>query len=329
MNRRGLISSICAVAATPLLLPRTARAQASALPVIGFLHAGSREQNGRRLAAFHKGLAEAGFVEGKNVTIEYRWAGGHDDRLKTFADDLIQRQVPLIAAPSTPSALAAKAATTAIPVVFATGADPVAMGLVANLNRPGGNVTGATSLNANVAAKRFGLLRDLVPQAAHYFTLINPTSALAQPFMTDLDAGAASLGIHVDRLQASTEAQIDAAFASIPQQPGNVLVACPDAFFYVRRAQITALAARYAVPTIFDVREYPDAGGLVSYGSDFLDVMQLAGDYTGRVLKGEKPADLPVVQSARFEMVINLKTAKALGLTVPPTLLALADDVIE
>ena len=223
----------------------------------------------------------------------------------------------LVTAGSTPAAIAAKAATATIPIVFAIGADPIELGLVASLNRPGGNATGATSLNAELAAKRFGVLRELAPQTTHYFTVINPTSPLATPFVKDLEAGAATLRIHVDVLRASTEGEIAAAFASLPQQPGNALVFPPDLFFYIHRAQLAALAARYTLPAIFDVRDYVDAGGLVSYGTDFLNVMQTAGSYTGRILKGEKPADLPVVQAAKFELVINLKTAKALGLDGP------------
>lgn len=300
------------------------------MPVIGFLHAGSPEQNALRLAAFRKGLSEAGFEEGRNVAIEYRWAMGQEDRLAVLAADLIGRRVTMIATPgSTQAALAAKALTSTLPIVTTTGADPVALGLVANLNRPGGNITGVTSLNAETAAKRFEVMRELVPKAERYFTLINPTSALAEPFIRDLKAGAATLGIHVDVLRATTDDEIGAAFAGLPQQPGSVLIFGPDASFYIRRHQIAALAMRYAMPAIFDVRDYVDAGGLASYGADFLDLMQLAGTYTGRVLKGEKPSDLPVLQSTKFELVINLRTARALGIVVPQTLLATADDVID
>jgi putative ABC transport system substrate-binding protein len=327
LRRRDFITLIGGAAS--VALPIALHAQQS-MPVIGFLHGGSPEQNVKRLAAWRKGLGEAGFVEGQNVAIEYRWAAGQNDKLPALAADLIGRKVSvLVAAGSTPAAIAAKAATATIPIVFAIGADPIALGLVASLNRPGGNATGATSLNAELAAKRFGVLRELAPQTTHYFTVVNPTSPLAKPFIKDLEAGAATLGIHVDVLRASTEGEIAAAFAGLPQQPGNALVFPPDSFFYIHRAQLAALAARYVLPAIFDVRDYVDAGGLVSYGTDFLNVMQTAGSYTGRVLKGEKPADLPVVQAAKFELVINLKTAKALGLTVPPTLLALADEVIE
>jgi putative ABC transport system substrate-binding protein len=236
LRRREFITLL---AGTAIAWSRAAQAQQAAMPVIGFLHAGSPEQNTGRLAAFHKGLAQAGFVEGKNAAIEYRWAAGQNSKLRELASDLVERQVAVIAAlGSAPAALAARAATATIPIVFATGGDPVALGLVASLNRPGGNLTGATSLNADVAAKRLGVLRELVPQAARYFALVNPSSALAQSFTKDLEAGAESLGLRVDILRASTEREIDAAFASLPQQGGNALLSCPDAFFYIRRAQL-------------------------------------------------------------------------------------------
>jgi len=327
MRRREFITLL---GGASLVWPLAVRAQQPSMPVIGFLHAGSAEQYVQRLTAYRNGLSEAGFVEGRNVAIEFRWADGHDDRLPDMAADLIRRQVAVIATPgSTDAALAAKAATKTIPIVFAVGGDPVVLGLVASLNRPDGNITGVTSLNSEVAAKRFGLLRQLVPQAAHYFALVNPTSALADPFIKDLQVGAASLGIQVEILRASTAAEIEAAFAKLPQQPGMVLLVGTDAFFFIRRAQISALAARYALPAMFDNREYAEAGGLISYGADIFDFMREAGGYTGRILKGEKPADLPVMQSTKYEFVINLKTAKALGLNVPPTVLAIADEVIE
>ncbi|HTP91004.1 MAG TPA: ABC transporter substrate-binding protein [Xanthobacteraceae bacterium] len=315
---------------TAMLSAGAARAQQPAMPVVGFVHSGSRDQNVRRIAAYKKGLSGAGFVDGENVTIEFHWADGHEDRLRGFVADVIKRNVAVIStAGSTPASLVAKAATSTIPIVFTTGTDPVALGLVASLNRPGGNLTGVTALNADLGAKRLGLLRQLVPQAVRYYTLVNPTSALAGPFVKDIEAGAASLGLRVEVVNASTAGEIDEAFEKIPQQPGTVLVVSTDAFFFTRRAQIVALAARRALPAMFDNREIAEAGGLISYGADFFNVMQLAGDYTGLILKGEKPADLPVVQSTKFEMVINLKTAKALGLAVPSTLLAVADDVIE
>jgi putative tryptophan/tyrosine transport system substrate-binding protein len=326
IERRQFISALGGAAVS---WPLAASAQQSAMPVIGLLYAGSPEQNVQRLTAYRKGLSDAGFVEGQNVVIEFRWTNGHDERLPDMAADLIRRQVAVIAAPNTPSALAAKAATTTIPIVFVTAADPVAVGLVASLNRPGGNVTGVASLNTEIAVKRLGIIRELAPQTMRYFALVNPTSALADPFTKDLEAGAANLGIHVEILNASTAAEIDAAFAKLPQQPGAVLLVSTDAFFFIRRAQIIVLAARQALPVMFDNREFAVAGGLVSYGADLNNALQLAGAYTGRILKGEKPADLPVLQTTKFEFVINLETAKALGLTVPSNLLAITDEVIE
>jgi putative tryptophan/tyrosine transport system substrate-binding protein len=325
MKRREFLTLLGSATAA---WPRVALAQQAAMPVIGWLHSASPEQTTRRTDAFRRGLQEAGFVEGQNVMIEYRWANGQNDKLPALAADLVRRQVAVIATPGSPPA-AAMAATSTIPIVFATGGDPVAMGLVASLNRPGGNVTGVTSMNADVGAKRLGLMHQLVPKATRYFALVNPGSALTDPFIADLRAGAASLGFHVDVLRAGSEGEIDAAFASLPPGSGNALLSCPDTFLYTRRAQITALAERHKVPAAFDVRDYVEVGGLVSYGADFFTVMQLAGNYVGRILKGEKPANLPVVQSAKFELVINLKTAKALGIDVPLTLLAIADDVIE
>jgi putative ABC transport system substrate-binding protein len=313
-----------------LVWPLATRAQQAALPVIGFLHSSSPEQNQRRLDAFLKGLREAGFVDGQNVTIAYRWADGHNERLADLAADLVRSKVTLIATSgSTAAAMAAKNATTTIPVVFSSGSDPVELGLVASLNRPGGNVTGVTSVNADISAKRLGVLRELTPRATRYFMLLNPASPLAQPFNRDLQAGALSLGLHIDVLNGSSDAEIEAAFAGLPQQPGLALISSPDAFLYSRRARLAELTASHAMPAIFDVRDYVDAGALVSYGADYLGVMQLVGSYTGRVLRGEKPADLPVVQPQKFELVINLKTAGTLGIAVPPTLLATADEVIE
>ena len=225
--------------------------------------------------------------------------------------------------------MAAKDATKTIPVVIAIGADPVALGLVASISHPGGNITGVTSINAELAAKRLGVLRDLAPQAARFFALINPGSMLTEPFIKDLDAAAATLGIKIEVIRAGTVEEIEAAFASLPQQPGNVLVFPPDPFYYIHRERLGALTVRHAVPTIFDVRDYVDAGGLASYGTDFLNVMELAGNYAGRILKGEKPADLPVQQTTKFELALNLKTAKALGIEVPSKLLFTADVVIE
>jgi putative ABC transport system substrate-binding protein len=327
VRRRYVISLI---AATIAAYPLAGRAQQAALPVIGFMHSGSPDQNVERLAAFRKGLRGGGFVEGQNVTIEYRWAFGKNEQLPGLAADLVRRQVSLIATPgSTPATVAAKAATASIPIVFGVGTDPVALGLVASLSRPGGNATGITSLNAELAAKRLALFRELVPGATRYFALVNPASELAAPFSKDLHGAAARLGIDLEVLRASTDREIEAAFSALPRQPGIAMVFGPDAFFYIRRAHIAELALRDRVPTTFDVRDYADAGGLMSYGADFLNVMELAGNYAARVLKGEKPAELPVQDPAKFEMVINLKTAKALGIDVPQKLLLTADDVIE
>ena len=277
-----------------------------------------------------KALSDTGFVEGHNVTILYRWANGHEDRLPEMAADFIRQRVNVIAAPNTPAALVVKRATPDIPIVFATGGDPVAMGLVASISRPGGNVTGATSLNADVAAKRFGVLRELVPKAAHYFSLVNPTSALTASFRSPTwrwvpKASEFTLTFFAPAPRTRSTPPLP----PCPSQPGNVMVFGPDQFFYSRRTQLAALLARYKVPAIFDVREYVDAGGLASYGADFADAMELAGGYTGRILKGEKPANLPVVRAAKFELVLNEKTAKALGIAIPATLLALADDVVQ
>jgi putative ABC transport system substrate-binding protein len=326
MERRDFIILLGLAAAWSL----AARAQETARPVIGFLHSGAPEQNTMRMAAWHKGLAAAGFVDGENLTIEYNWALGHADKLPAMAADLVRRQVALIStAGSTPATVIAKTATATIPIVFAIGSDPVDLGIVASLNRPGGNVTGVTSQNVDIAAKRLGVLRELVPHAAHYFAVVNPTSPLAKPFLQDLEAGGASLGVHIDTIRASSDGELEAAFTGLPQQADAALLFAPDSFFYIRRARIAALSARYAVPAIFDDREYVAAGALASYGADWMNVMEIAGNYTGRILKGERPADLPVVQAAKFEMAINLRTAKILGITVPPTLLALADEVIE
>jgi putative ABC transport system substrate-binding protein len=327
MRRRELILGLAGAA---VVAPLTARAQQSPVPVIGFLNSGSPEQYEQRLAAYFKGLAGGGFVEGHNVAVDYRWAMGDNDRIPALAAELVQRKVAVIVAlASTVAAHAAQAATSTIPIVFGTGADPVRLGLVASLSRPAGNITGVTSQNVELASKRLGLFRELVPQAARHFGLINPTSPLAQPFVEDLQFGAAAMGLRCDILRAESDAEIDTAFVTVAAQPGSVLIVSSDAFFYIRRTKLAALALQHAIPTLFDVHEYVEVGGLMSYGSDFLDVLQFAGAYTARILNGQKPADLPVAQSTRFELAINLKTAKALGLTVPPILLAQADDVIE
>jgi ABC-type uncharacterized transport system substrate-binding protein len=327
MKRREFISL---VGGATVGVPFVALAQPTAVPLIGFLHSGSPDENATRLAAFHKGLASGGFVEGRNIAIEYRWAGGKNGALPSLAADLVRRGVALIATPgSTPAAVAAKAATATIPIVFGVGADPVSLGLVVSLGHPEGNATGVTSLNAELVAKRLGVFRDLVPTASRYFMLVNPASVLAAPFTETLLSGAKGLGIGIEILRASTDVEIDEAFAKVPRVTGNAMVFGPDALFYIRRRRIADLALQRMIPTVFDDRAYVNAGGLICYGADFLNVMELAGKYAGRILKGEKPADLPVQQPTKFEMVINLKTAKALGIEVPQTLLLLADEVIE
>jgi putative tryptophan/tyrosine transport system substrate-binding protein len=324
MKRRELLG----VLASAVALPFAARAQAA--PLIGLLHAGSPEENEKRLASFRKGLASGGFIEGQNVSIEYRWARGRNELLPELAAELVRKNVAIIATPgSTAAAVAAKKATTSTPVVFSSGTDPVALGLVESLNRPGGNATGITSLNSEVAAKRLGLFRELSPKTTRFFTLVKPTSELAAPFVKDLQSAASGLGVKVDVLNANSTQEIDAAFTHIPREAGCGMVFGPEGFFFVHRKHIAELALARGLPTIFDVRDYVEAGGLASYGSDYYAVMELTGTYAARVLKGEKPADLPVQQATRFEMVLNRATAKALRLEISPTLLATADDVID
>jgi putative ABC transport system substrate-binding protein len=324
MTRREFFGVVVGLTA----LPFAARAQA--IPVIGFLHAGSPEENEKRVAAFRKGLSSGGFVEGRNVSIEYRWARGKNGALPEMAADLVRRSVAVIVTPgSTAAAVAAKKATSEIPIVFSSGTDPVGLGLVESLNRPGGNATGITSLNAEVAAKRLGLFRELAPKTQRFYTLVKPTSELAAPFVKDLEEAASKLGIHVDVLNANTEDEIDAAFARVPHEGGCGMVFGPEGFFFVHRKRIAALALARGLPTIFDVRDYVEAGGLASYGSDYYAVMELTGNYAARVLKGERPAGLPVQQATRFEMVLSRATARTLNLEISPTLLATADDVID
>jgi putative ABC transport system substrate-binding protein len=325
IKRREFITLLGSAA----LWPTLARGQQPAtMPAIGFLHSGSPEPNAKRLAGFRKGLSEGGFVEGQNVAIEYRWAKGQDDKLGELAADLIRRRVAVIATlSSTAAALAAKAATSTIPVFFLIADPPVELGLVASLNRPGGNATGITTLAAEVAAKRLSLLRELVPRAAGMAVLIKPSHPSAKPVTASLQAAARTLEVQLDVLEASTDREIEDAYLAL--KPGVALLVGTDPFFFIRRAKLVALAARHAVPTIYDSREYAEAGGLMSYGPNHVSLWEQAGTYVGRILKGEKPADLPVAQATTFEMVINLKTAKALGLEVPPARLALADEVIE
>ena len=326
MRRRSFLGLIGGAA---VACPPFARAQ-QAMPAIGFLHSGTAEQNANRLVGFRKGLAEAGFVDGKNLTIEYRWANGRADRLPELAADLVRRQVAVIVAVSSqPATLAAKAATSIIPIVFTWPGDPVAAGLVASLNRPGGNATGIGTLNDELAAKRLGLLRELVPQAAPISVLFNPADPSAEAMSKDLQAHAQRLGLQLQLVYAGTDSEIDAAFATLGSRPGGALLVNADPFFFIRRAQITALAARHAIPAVYYDREFAVSGGLMTYGASLPVLWGQAGGYVARILKGEKPAELPVAQPTKFELVVNLKTARAFGLTIPDRVLALADEVIE
>ena len=298
------------------------------MPVIGFLHAGSPEPNAKRAAAFRKGLGDAGFVEGRNVVIEYRWAANQTARLPAMAADLVNKPVNvLVTLSSTPAAMAAKAATSTIPMFFLIAEDPVAIGLVASFNRPGGNVTGISSLNVEVVAKRLGALREVAPQAAGFAILVNSANPNAKPMTDVLQATARTLGIPLQVLRANTDGEIEAAYRTLPS--GSALLIATDPTFFNRRAQLIALSAQLKIPTVYDNREFADAGGLMTYGSNIESGWEQAGISVGRILKGEKPADLPVVQPTKFELVINLKTAKALGLEIPSRILSIADDVIE
>jgi len=326
MTRREFISLLGGTAAWPL----AARAQQPAMPVIGFLDSRSPEMAANNLPAFREGLAQTGFVEGRNVGIEYRFAELQNDRLPALAADLVRRQVAVIAGvTTTQGALVAKAATTTIPIVFAIGGDPVKNGLVASLNRPGGNVTGVSYLTNELGAKRLGLLRDLLPNVGMIAALVNPTNPNAESDAKDLLAAAQSMGLTLNVLHVSSERDIDGLFATLVQRRASAFLTASDPLFTSRRQQIAVLAADHKIPAIYHVRDFTTAGGLMSYAPNIYDVFRQAGVYTGRILKGEKPADLPVVQSTKFEFVINLQTARALGLDVPPTLLARADEVIE
>jgi putative ABC transport system substrate-binding protein len=311
--------------------PLAARAQQAAMPVTGFLRGGSPGAFVPHLAAFRRGLGESGYVEGQNVAIEYRWAEFRYDRLPDLAADLVRRQVAVIAAPHiTPAPLAAKAATSAIPIVFSVAEDPVKLGLVASLNQPGGNATGVNFYTVELAAKRLGLLRELVPRAARIAVLVNPNNAtVTETTLRDVGAAARAIEMQIRILNASTIFEIDAAFATLAHDRADALYVAPDGFFNNRCIQLANLAARHALPTTYAVREYVEAGGLMSYGTDLADMYRQVGVYVGRILKGAKPADLPVVQSTKFELVINASTARMLDLEVPPTLLARADEVIE
>ena len=331
MRRRILLAATTAAALSPVMVS----AQQKAMPVIGYLAGTSPGLAAAAIAAFRQGLREWGYVEGQNLTIEYRWADGHYDRLPAMAADLVARNVDVIVTRGgTTAARAAKAATSTIPIVFEIGSDPVADGLVGSLARPGGNVTGLTILVVELMAKRLQLLRELVPRAEVVALLVNPNNVNAGRVIRDVEEAARHHGVELHILKASSESEIDAAFATLVrrqdgQRQARALVVATDPFIESRRDQLVALAARHAVPTIYGFREYVPAGGLISYGPSLTDAVRQQGIYAAKILKGAKPADLPVVQPTTFELVINLKTAKALGLTIPPSILARADEVIE
>jgi len=327
MRRREFIGLIGGVAAT---WPLVVRAQQPAVPVIGFLSTGSAKGRASYLAAFHKGLYKGGFIEGQNVAIEYRWAEDRYERLPELAADLVHRRVALIAAASTPAALAAKAATTTIPIVFETAGDPVRVGLVASLDRPGGNVTGVANLGIQMTPKRLQMLLEAVPNAKVVALLVNPANpTVAETQLREMRSAARSLGVDLHVLNASTERDFDAVFANLIQSRADGLVISADPLFSSGNKQLAELAVRHAIPAIFWLRDFAAAGGLMSYGADTAQAYHLAGIYTGRILKGEKPANLPVQQSTKVELIINITTAKTLGLSIPNTLIGRADELIE
>jgi len=326
MRRREFITLLGGAAAWPL----AARAQQTAMPVIGFINADSSKGHAPEVSAFLRGLGEVGYIDGQNVAIEYRWAEGQNDRLPAMAADLVRGKVAVIAATSTPAALAAKAATTTIPVVFETGSDPIELGLVASLSRPGGNVTGVTQSNAEIAPKRLELLHELLPTARTMALLVNPDEpAIAEPTAKEVVAAARILGLELHVLNASSEADFDGVFAKLSQLQAGGLVIVAGPGFTGHREQLGSLTLRHAMPAIFQHRAFTAAGGLMSYGSDITDAYRLTGIYTGRILKGDKPADLPVQQATKVELYINLKTAKALGISIPLPLSGRANELIE
>jgi putative ABC transport system substrate-binding protein len=311
-------------------LPVVLRAQQQPTPVFGFLHAGSPEVNVKHVAAFRKGLSEAGYVEGDNVTIEYRWAAERDDRLPELAADLVRLNVAVIATPgTTQAALAAKKATTTIPIVFSTGGDPVALGLVRSFNQPGGNVTGIVNTSARLAGKRLGLLRELAPRTTRFAVLVTHHGPLTQGTLEDLHAETPHLGLPVEVLYADTAREVDDAMNKLAAISDVALMVGPDSLLTNLRAQIVGLAAQHKIPAVYSAREFAEAGGLLSYGPSFSSTYEEAGEYAGRILNGEKPSDLPVMQASKVELVVNLKAAQKLGVAVPDRILALADEVME
>ena len=331
MRRREVIALLGTAAASSLLRPRVAPAQQPALPVVAFVNAGAADSSAPRAAAFRKGLGETGYVEGQNVTVEYHWLEGQQDRLPALVADLVRRRVAVIATPaSTPAALAAKAATATIPIIFGVPEDPVRLGLVASLARPGGNATGINFFSEEVVAKRLRLLHDLVPKAVRVAVLVDPANATgAETTLRAVQQAAPAIGLQIQILNATTIGEIDAAFAALAREHPDVLFVAGDSFFTSRRGQFAILAARERIPAAYANRDIVEAGGLMSYGTDLADTFRQVGVYTGNILKGAKPADLPVLQSTKFEFVINLQTARALGIEVPPAVLSIADEVIE
>ena len=325
IRRRKFLATLGGAVAWPI----ATHAQQPAMPVVGFLRDATAAGSEFAVNGLRKGLAEAGFVEGQNLTIEYVWTDGQSERLSALAAELVGRHVLVIVSSALNATYAAKAATSTIPVVFAVNNDPVATGLVASLNRPGGNLTGVAYLTGELGAKRLGLMHEIVPKVADFAVLAHPTYPSSAPFISDVKAAARTLGLRIEVFNASTESEIDAAFAALSARRLGALLLAGHPLFTTRREPIIALAARYAVPTMYTNREFASAGGLITYGPDLTEVYRLTGGYAGRILKGEKPADLPALLPTKFEMIINLRTAKALGLEIPDKLLALADEVIE
>jgi ABC-type uncharacterized transport system substrate-binding protein len=327
IGRRELLTALGGAAAA---WPLAARAQQAAMPVIGFINGGSADALARFADAFRNGLGETGYVSGQNVTVEYHWLEGQYHRVPALVADLVRRRVAVIAAPAAPAAIAAKAATATIPIVFALGDDPVKLGLVASLARPGGNATGINFFNQEVAGKRLALLHELVPKAVRVTIIVNPTDvANTESTLRDVPEAARTIGLQFQILNATTIGEIDAAFATLAHEGPGALFVSPDGFFTSRRVQFATLTARYAIPAAFSQREFVEVGGLMSYGTNIADMFRQVGVYSGNILKGATPSDLPVVQASKFEFTINLQTARALGIEVPPGLLTIADEVVE